>query len=111
MPRSIGPEARRLASTNSRSATTLTRQGGIGRRRRPHFQMTLPWPLRNVICPHLSESRGMISMDDLSAADYIVDVRVTLRPAVLDTQGNAILGGLHATEFNTISEVRAGKTF
>jgi phosphoribosylformylglycinamidine synthase len=42
---------------------------------------------------------------------YQVGVRVTLRPAVLDTQGQAILRGLHALEFASIEEVHAGKFF
>jgi phosphoribosylformylglycinamidine synthase len=42
---------------------------------------------------------------------YHVGVRVTLRPAVLDTQGQAILRGLYALEFSTIEEVNAGKYF
>ncbi len=42
---------------------------------------------------------------------YQVGVRVTLRPAVLDTQGQAILRGLHALEFAPIEEVHAGKFF
>ena len=42
---------------------------------------------------------------------FQVGVRVTLRPAVLDTQGQAILRGLHAMEFSAIEDVRAGKFF
>jgi phosphoribosylformylglycinamidine synthase len=42
---------------------------------------------------------------------YNVGVRVTLRPAVLDTQGQAILRGLHALEFASIEDVHAGKFF
>ena len=48
-------------------------------------------------------------MDDESL--FQVGVRVTLRPAVLDTQGQAILRGLHALEFAPIEDVRAGKFF
>jgi phosphoribosylformylglycinamidine synthase len=42
---------------------------------------------------------------------FQVGVRVTLRAAVLDTQGKAILHGLHAMEFSAIEDVRAGKFF
>ena len=42
---------------------------------------------------------------------FQVGVRVTLRPAVLDTQGQAILRGLRALEFSPIEDVRAGKFF
>jgi phosphoribosylformylglycinamidine synthase PurS subunit len=42
---------------------------------------------------------------------YSVDVRVSLRPAVLDTQGKAILHGLHAMGYTSIAEVHAGKYF
>ncbi len=40
-----------------------------------------------------------------------VGVTVTLRPAVLDTQGKAILHGLHAMGFGAIEEIHAGKYF
>ena len=42
---------------------------------------------------------------------YRVGVQVMLRPAVLDTQGEAILRGLHALQFSAIEEVHAGKFF
>ncbi len=42
---------------------------------------------------------------------YRVGVRVTLRPAVLDTQGQAILRGLHALGYAEIAEAHAGKFF
>jgi phosphoribosylformylglycinamidine synthase len=42
---------------------------------------------------------------------YRIGVRVTLRPAVLDTQGKAILRGLHAMGFSAIHEIHAGKYF
>ena len=42
---------------------------------------------------------------------YRIGVRVTLRPAVLDPQGQAILRGLHALDFPTIEDVQAGKYF
>ncbi len=42
---------------------------------------------------------------------YNIGVRVTLRPAVLDPQGQAILRGLHALEFPGIEDVQAGKFF
>ena len=45
------------------------------------------------------------------SALFQVGVRVTLRPAVLDTQGQAILRGLRALEFSPIEDVRAGKFF
>jgi phosphoribosylformylglycinamidine synthase subunit PurS len=52
-------------------------------------------------------------MGDQSAGSSLfqVGVRVTLRAAVLDTQGQAILRGLHALEFTLIEDVRAGKFF
>ncbi|MDI3280951.1 MAG: phosphoribosylformylglycinamidine synthase subunit PurS [Bacillota bacterium] len=36
-------------------------------------------------------------------------VRVTLKPGVLDPQGKAVQGALHAQGFRTVSEVRVGK--
>ncbi|HEY8283957.1 MAG TPA: phosphoribosylformylglycinamidine synthase subunit PurS [Chloroflexota bacterium] len=42
---------------------------------------------------------------------YTIGVRVTLRPAVLDPQGQAILRGLHALDFPAIEDVQAGKFF
>jgi phosphoribosylformylglycinamidine synthase PurS subunit len=50
-------------------------------------------------------------MSDRSEAEFTVHVRVNLRPAVLDTQGKAILSGLHSMGFGAISEVHAGKFF
>jgi phosphoribosylformylglycinamidine synthase len=50
-------------------------------------------------------------MAEAAARLYHVGVRVTLRPAVLDTQGSAILHGLHALAFPAIEEVHAGKYF
>jgi phosphoribosylformylglycinamidine synthase subunit PurS len=52
-------------------------------------------------------------MDDVldGRSLFQVGVRVTLRAAVLDTQGQAILRGLHAMEFSAIEDVRAGKFF
>ncbi len=40
-----------------------------------------------------------------------IGVTVTLRPAVLDTQGKAIIRGLHAMGFSGIEELHAGKYF
>jgi phosphoribosylformylglycinamidine synthase PurS subunit len=42
---------------------------------------------------------------------YAIDVRVSLRPAVLDTQGKAILRGLRAMGYGSIAEIHAGKYF
>jgi len=42
---------------------------------------------------------------------YTIGARITLRPAVLDPQGQAILRGLHALDFPTIEDVQAGKYF
>ncbi|HXT34421.1 MAG TPA: phosphoribosylformylglycinamidine synthase subunit PurS [Chloroflexota bacterium] len=42
---------------------------------------------------------------------YTIGARVTLRPAVLDPQGQAILRGLHALDFPAIEDVQAGKYF
>ncbi|HVC82786.1 MAG TPA: phosphoribosylformylglycinamidine synthase subunit PurS [Chloroflexota bacterium] len=42
---------------------------------------------------------------------YTIGARVTLRPAVLDPQGQAILRGLHALNFPTVEDVQAGKYF
>jgi phosphoribosylformylglycinamidine synthase len=50
-------------------------------------------------------------MYDRIEAAHIVNVRVTLRAAVLDTQGKAILNGLHAMGFGSIAEIHAGKFF
>ncbi|HVA88731.1 MAG TPA: phosphoribosylformylglycinamidine synthase subunit PurS [Chloroflexota bacterium] len=42
---------------------------------------------------------------------YRIGVRITLRPAVLDPQGQAIVRGLHALDFPAIEDVHAGKYF
>ncbi|MEX2431214.1 MAG: phosphoribosylformylglycinamidine synthase subunit PurS [Dehalococcoidia bacterium] len=36
-------------------------------------------------------------------------VYITLKPAVNDPQGNAVLGNLHALGFATVEDVRVGK--
>ena len=40
---------------------------------------------------------------------YLAKVYVTLRPAINDPQGLAILGGLHNLGYATVASVRAGK--
>lgn len=50
-------------------------------------------------------------MADPAAPTFRIGVRVTLRAAVLDPQGNAILRGLHALGFTQIDGVHAGKYF
>jgi phosphoribosylformylglycinamidine synthase PurS subunit len=50
-------------------------------------------------------------MADTLTPSFRIGVRVTLRPAVLDPQGAAILRGLTALGFAEIAEVHAGKYF
>lgn len=38
-----------------------------------------------------------------------INVYITLKPGVLDTQGKAITNALHSLEFNQVSSVRQGK--
>ena len=40
---------------------------------------------------------------------YRASVYVTLKPAVNDPQGNAVMDGLHALGFESVSNVRVGK--
>ena len=40
---------------------------------------------------------------------WLAKVHVTLKPVVLDPQGQAIQGGLKALGFDSVSAVRAGK--
>ena len=40
---------------------------------------------------------------------FIADIHVTLKPAVNDPQGNAVLGGLHSMGFSSVHDVRVGK--
>ena len=40
---------------------------------------------------------------------WLAKVHVTLKPVVLDPQGQAILGGLHSLGFESVKSVRAGK--
>ena len=40
---------------------------------------------------------------------WLAKVHVTLKPVVLDPQGQAIQGGLHQLGFETVKSVRAGK--
>jgi phosphoribosylformylglycinamidine synthase len=50
-------------------------------------------------------------MSDTETPIFRIGVRVTLRPAVLDPQGAAILRGLSALGFTEIEDVHAGKYF
>jgi phosphoribosylformylglycinamidine synthase subunit PurS len=40
---------------------------------------------------------------------WMAKVHVTLKPVVLDPQGQAVLGGLKSLGFDTVQSVRAGK--
>lgn len=40
---------------------------------------------------------------------WLAKVHVTLKPVVLDPQGQAIQGGLHQLGFESVKSVRAGK--
>lgn len=40
---------------------------------------------------------------------YLAKVHVTLKPVVLDPQGQAVQGGLHQLGFDGVQSVRAGK--
>jgi phosphoribosylformylglycinamidine synthase PurS subunit len=40
---------------------------------------------------------------------WLAKVHVTLKPVVLDPQGQAIQGGLHHLGFDSVKSVRAGK--
>ncbi|MGQ0561547.1 MAG: phosphoribosylformylglycinamidine synthase subunit PurS [Gemmatimonadota bacterium] len=41
--------------------------------------------------------------------EYRVEVRVTPRAGLLDPQGKAVLGALHALEFPEVDDVRVGR--
>jgi phosphoribosylformylglycinamidine synthase len=44
-----------------------------------------------------------------SGAQWLARIRVTLKPVVLDPQGDAVLHGLHHLGFTDVSSVRVGK--
>lgn len=43
------------------------------------------------------------------AASWLARIHVTLKPVVLDPQGDAVLTGLHQLGFDRVSNVRVGK--
>ena len=43
------------------------------------------------------------------AATWLARIHVTLKPVVLDPQGDAVLTGLHHLGFDTVARVRVGK--
>lgn len=43
------------------------------------------------------------------ATSWLARIHVTLKPVVLDPQGDAVLGGLHQLGFDSVSSVRVGK--
>lgn len=43
--------------------------------------------------------------------EYIVDVRISPRPGLLDPEGKAIQAALRSLEFDEVEEVRAGRLF
>ena len=44
-----------------------------------------------------------------AAPAWLARIHVTLKPVVLDPQGDAVLGGLHQLSFDSVSSVRVGK--
>jgi phosphoribosylformylglycinamidine synthase subunit PurS len=48
-------------------------------------------------------------MGDDKALLWLARIRVTLKPVVLDPQGDAVLHGLHQLGFTGVHSVRAGK--
>lgn len=49
--------------------------------------------------------------DSFNGRQMKARVTVTLKPSVLDPQGQAILGSLHSLGFAGVSDVRQGKVF
>lgn len=41
--------------------------------------------------------------------EFMVEVRITPRPGLLDPEGRAIHGALHSLEFDEVEDVRVGK--
>jgi phosphoribosylformylglycinamidine synthase subunit PurS len=45
----------------------------------------------------------------MSQREWLAKIHVTLKPVVLDPQGDAVLHGLHQLGFGAVSAVRVGK--
>ncbi len=45
----------------------------------------------------------------MSDQTFVAEVKVTLKKAVLDPQGKAVLGSLHSIGFAGVTDVRVGK--
>ena len=45
----------------------------------------------------------------MSSQEYRAEVRVTPREGLLDPQGKAVFGALHALEFGEVDDVRIGR--
>lgn len=60
----------------------------------------------------LSESQATASLQTASETGrptWLARIEVTLKPVVLDPQGDAVLNGLHQLGFADVSSVRVGK--
>jgi phosphoribosylformylglycinamidine synthase subunit PurS len=52
---------------------------------------------------------GPRTPDTATPARWLARIHVTLKPVVLDPQGDAVLDGLHQLGFSDVSAVRVGK--
>jgi len=50
-----------------------------------------------------------IHVQAAAATQWLARIRVTLKPVVLDPQGDAVLTGLHQLGYQDVSSVRVGK--
>jgi phosphoribosylformylglycinamidine synthase subunit PurS len=55
------------------------------------------------------ETMTEASTEGATATQWLARIRVTLKPVVLDPQGDAVLTGLHQLGFTDVSSVRVGK--
>jgi phosphoribosylformylglycinamidine synthase len=50
-----------------------------------------------------------MSPETKAMAVWLARIHVTLKPVVLDPQGDAVLSGLHQLSFDSVASVRVGK--
>jgi phosphoribosylformylglycinamidine synthase len=57
----------------------------------------------------MSEGTGAAPTESAAQTSWLARIHVTLKPVVLDPQGDAVLTGLHQLGFAGVSGVRVGK--
>jgi phosphoribosylformylglycinamidine synthase subunit PurS len=57
----------------------------------------------------MTETQTQMPAETQAAPAWLARIHVTLKPVVLDPQGDAVLTGLHQLGFGGVSAVRVGK--